>query len=277
VEWVSAAQPAGRGYLTVTVSGSALAGVARRVVAAGPACARSDLLRGAAATLAPWPNLAVAPTWRQAWREQAAAMTGRLAESAGAGPALLQGGERRTGGQPPGSAQQSPVAAAAAYHGTDPVRYRLARTLPDRVGRLAADGRAHYGEYAAVRLAHAEASSALRWAGELGTGGADPGGRLADLLGTAPERDLLGLLSWLPVRVAGAARRGRPGELPHFLEQVAAAWTACRLACPALPFGGSAAPREDEQAAARLLLAAAVAAALAAGLALAGIEATGRI
>ena len=38
--------------------------------------------------------------------------------------------------------------------------------------------------------------------------------RLAALLGSPAEQDLLGLLSWLPVRVAAAARRRRPDELP---------------------------------------------------------------
>ena len=76
---------------------------------------------------------------------------------------------------------------------------------------------------------------------------------------------------------AAAARRHRPGEVPRYLEQVAAAWTAGRLAGPALPFGGAAAPRDPALAAARLLLADAVRAVLAAGLALAGLPATDRI
>jgi arginyl-tRNA synthetase len=273
VEWLAAVQPTGGGYLTITVSGPALADTARRIVAAGPACARSDLLRGAAATVTPWPDLAAARTWRQAWQEQAAAMGGRLAEAAGAVPAPLAGGERGARGQPPSAATDYPVRAAADYHGVDVVRYRLARTLPGRVGRLDAEGDRQDSEYLAVRLAHAEAASVLRWAGELGVSRLDPGERLAVLLQAGAERELLGLLSWLPVRVAGAARRRRPAELPHFLEEVAAAWTACKLTCPALPFGGSAAPREPEQAAARLLLAAAVATTLAAGLALTGIQA----
>jgi arginyl-tRNA synthetase len=274
VPWLTAAQPTGDGYLTITVTPQALADIARRIVAAGPACARSDLLRGTSATVMPWPDPAAARTWRQAWQDQAAAMTGRLAGSAGA--ALTSGGERGPLAEPPSARAPSLVLAAAEYHGVDEVRYRLARTLPGRVGQLTLEGRSHYTEYAAVRLAHAEAASVLRWAVELGIGQLDPGDRLAGLLHTGPERKLLGLLSWLPARVAAAARR-RPGELPHFLEQVAAGWTACRLACPALPFGGSAAPRMPEQAAARLLLAGAVRAALAAGLALTGIRPTTRI
>jgi arginyl-tRNA synthetase len=277
VDWLVAAQPTGRGYLTITVNGRALAGIARRIVAAGPACARSDLLRGSAATVGPWPDPAVARTWLQAWQQQAAAMTGRLAECAGAAVTSRAGRERGARVEPPGTPERSPVRAAADYYGIDAVRYRLGRTLPGRVGQLASEGRQHYREHTAVQLAHAEAVSALRWAGELGISRPDPGDRLAELLRAAPERELVGLLSWLPVRVAAAARRQRQGELPHFLEQVADGWTACRLTCPALPFGGSAAPAEPELAAARLLLAEAVGVALAAGLALTGIEAMARI
>ncbi len=273
VPWLSAAQPTGDGYLTITVTSQALADVARRIVAAGPACVRSELLHGSPATVTPWPEPAAARTWRQAWEDQAAAMTGKLAEAAGAAVTSLPERERGTGAEQPGPR----VLAAVDFYGVDAVRYRLARTLPGRVGQLTLEGRSHYTEYAAVRLAHAEAASVLRWAGELGIGQLDPGGRLAALLHTGPERELLGLLSWLPVRVAGAARRQRPGELPHFLEQVAAGWTACRLECPALPFCGSAAPRTPEQAAARLLLVSAVRAALAAGLALTGIVPATRI
>jgi arginyl-tRNA synthetase len=280
VDWLIAARPAG-GFLTITVSGRALAANARRIAAAGPACARSELLRGSIATPAPWPDPAEARTWRQAWEDHAAAMTGRLAESAGAVVTSVTERERGTRAESPGPPDPSPVRAATEYHGADAVRYRLARTLPGRVGQLGAEGRRHYGEYGAVRLAHAEAASVLRWAGELGIARPDPGDpladRLADLLAAGPERELLGLLSWLPVRVAAAARRRRPGELPHFLERVAAAWTECRLTCPALPFGGSAAPAGPDLAAARLLLASAAVAALAAGLSLTGVEATDRI
>jgi arginyl-tRNA synthetase len=88
---------------------------------------------------------------------------------------------------------------------------------------------------------------------------------------------MLGLLSFLPVRVAAAARRGRPDELPRYLEQVSAAWLACRQAAPALPFGGRAAASEAHVVSSRLLLAEAVAAALAAGLALTGIPARDRL
>jgi arginyl-tRNA synthetase len=90
------------------------------------------------------------------------------------------------------------------------------------------------------------------------------------LLCSVAERTLLGLLAWLPVRVAAAARRHRPDELPGYLETVAAAWLTVWQVAPALPFGGQAAPADSATTGARLLLARAVGAVLAAGLALTG-------
>jgi arginyl-tRNA synthetase len=275
-DWVLTAAATGPGYLTITITGRALASVAARIAAAGPACARTAELSGTAAALPPWPDLRATPTWRQAWQEQADAMAGRLAEAAGASGTECQGRERGVSGPPPAPAARSPVAAAAAYVGADAVRYRLARTLPGRIGALTTVD-PQLDEYGAVQLAHAEAASVLRWAAELGLDRPEPARTATWLLDSAAERELLGLLAWFPVRVAAAARRARPAEVPHYLEQVAAAWTAFRLACPALPFGGSAAPREPALAQARLLLADAVATVLAAGLAFAGIAAAVRI
>lgn len=275
-DWILAAEATGPGYLTITITGRALASVAARIAAAGPACARTAELSGAAAALPPWPDLRAAPTWRQAWQEQADAMAGRLARAAGASATDREGRERGVSGPQPATGARSPVAAAAAYFGADAVRYRLARTLPGRVGALATVD-PQLDEYSTVQLAHAEAASVLRWAAELGLGRPEPGQTAAWLLDSAAERELLGLLAWFPLRVAAAARRTRPAEVPHYLEHVAAAWTACRLACPALPFGGSAAPPEPALTQARLLLAEAVATVLAAGLAFAGIEPAARI
>jgi arginyl-tRNA synthetase len=277
VPWIAAAGPAGDGYLTITVTGPTLAAVAGRIAAAGPACGRSDVLAGMATAIPPWPELASARTWRQAWADQASAMTARLAATAGASAAPDSGRERAAPGGPEIDPAHSPVRAAAEYFGVDEIRYRLARTLPGQAGHLTAAAPGSPGHYPSVRLAHAEAASTLRWAGELGIPGQCPDPDLAGLLGTRPERELLGLLSWFGVRIAGAARRHRPGEVPQYLEQVAAAWTAGRLASPALPFGGAAAPRDPAVAAARLLLAGAVRAVLAAGLVLAGLPASARI
>ncbi len=86
-------------------------------------------------------------------------------------------------------------------------------------------------------------------------------------------------MSWLPERVAAAARRRRPAELAAYLEHLAGAWLDCNQACPALPFRGAAAPAVGArtQAAARLGLADAARAALAGGLALLGVSAPDRI
>ena len=272
--WVRAAEPSGGGHLTVTVSASALAAVAPRMAAAGPACARSVILSGTQAVILPWPDLARARTWQQAWEEQAAAMTGRLAQAAGA--EIAQGAKRAAPRVPVQRRARSPVEAAAAYFGADVIRYELGRTLPGRVGQLGRKSAEPADHLALVQLAHAEAASTLLWATELGLR-PRAGEGLAGALDSPQEHSLLGLLSFLPVKVAAAARLRRPAELPRYLEQVARAWTDCQLTRPALPFRGQAAPADPAVAGARLMLADASRAVLAAGLALTGITASDRI
>jgi arginyl-tRNA synthetase len=280
IPWIEAAESASGGYLTITVTPQALAASAARMAAAGQACAQSTILRGTAATVRPWPDLAAARSWADAWQDQADTMTGRLAQSAGATVTITSEWER--GGLEPRPARdmRSPVYAAVAYRGASSVRYWLARTLPGAAAQLAgwSEPRAHAADpLYPVQQAHADAASTLRWAAELELDSLDPGERLADLLIAPVEQELLGLLSWLPVRVAAAARRHRPDEVPRYLERVAAAWLECTQAAPALPFGGTAAPSEPELASARLVLADAARAALAAGLTLTGITATDRL
>jgi arginyl-tRNA synthetase len=277
--WVQAAEPAGDGYLTITVTTRALAASAAQMAAAGAACAQSSILRGTAAVVRPWPDLAAAASWPQAWQDQADTMTGRLAQAAGATVTITSEWERGGLGIRPVRDRQSPVYAAVAYLGASSVRYRLARTLPGNAAQLAelSEPRARTADpLYAVQQAHADAASTLRWAADLQLERADLGERLAEFLTTPAELELLGLLAWLPVRVAASARRHRPDEVPRYLEQVAAAWQACKQGAPALPFGGSAAPDEPERASARLVVADAVRAVLAAGLALTGITATER-
>ncbi len=276
VPWVRAARPAAAGYLTVTVTHSRLAGVAGRMVAAGQACAHSTTLRGTAVTIAPWPDLAAAQNWPRAWREQADAMTGRMSQAAGADAASA--GERgpRSVVVP---ASDSPVGTAVAWFGESAVRYSVARTLPGRAGRLAwqlRPGIRMPAAVTAIRVAHADAASNLRWAADLRIERAGVADDVAEALSGAAELRLLGLLSWLPPTVASAARRSRPDELPRYLDELAAAWTTCRQESPALPFGGRAARRGDV-AGARLLLADATRTVLAAGLALTGIDAADRL
>ena len=285
VPWIEAVTASGDGYLTVTVTQQALAASAAQMAAAGQACANSAILRGTSTTIRPWPDLAAARSWQHAWQLQADAMTSQLAQAAGAAATDHSGRERASAGTQPSRTTRSPVFDAVAYFGSDSVRYRLARTRSGHWLRPASLGITSTGTTKTpmadplypVQQAHAAAASALRWAADLGLEPAEIPDGLGRQLSSPAERDLLGLLSFLPVRVAAAARRRRPDELPRYLEQVSAAWLACRLHAPALPFGGRAAPLGPDQTGARLMLARAVAAVIAAGLALTGIAAPDRL
>ena len=282
-DWIEAAGSTGAGYLTITVTHRALALSAARMAAAGPGCATSVILRNTLSTSWLWPDLAAARSWQHAWRLQADAMISHLALAAGASPAVPSGRERASTPAPPHHGTRSPVADAVAYFGSASVRYRLGRTMPGgqpwpvSPARLMRPGSHLADPLYPVQEAHAAAASTLRWAGALGLEPAGPAEWLGRRLSAPSERALLSQLSFLPVRVAAAARRHRPDELPHYLEQVSTAWLACRLQAPALPFGGRPAAADPEVSSARLVLAAAVAAVLAAGLALTGIDARDRL
>ena len=119
------------------------------------------------------------------------------------------------------SSLADPVAAAIAYAGADAVRFALARTppggpVPDPqiIARHVLANPAY-----AVRYAHVAAAAVLRWAAALGT---RPAGFRPRLLAGPEELALLDALSWLPERVAMAARRGRPDEFAGYLEELAA-------------------------------------------------------
>jgi arginyl-tRNA synthetase len=269
---VAAAEPTGGGYLTIAVTARALGHAVARL-AAGPAAGQSTILAGTTAAVPPWPDLAVAADWPRAWQEHAAAMTGRLATCAGAEPIPVMTAERAP--RPHAADNPQPtVAAAVAWYGVPVVRYGLARTAPGQagqLGRLLAAGTAGADPLYPVWQAYTSATSVRRWADDLGLAADDRAEQLGDVLCSAAERTLLGLLLWLPVRVAAAAARRRPDELPGYLEAVGAAWLAVRQAAPALPFGGRAAAADPATRAARLVLADAVAAVLAAGFELAGV------
>jgi hypothetical protein len=354
--WITSAEPTGAGYLTIGVSAAALAAVAVRTTQAGSACVRSDALQSVSRPVPPLPELTAALSWRHAWRDQAAALAGRLAEAPGAtvlppddGPPTIgapapnpAAGDAPARDMPAGNpadgnpAVGSTVADAVEFAGADAVRYWLARLPAARVGILdravsvtsdparpltrapnarapharapnarapdarapdarapgarapagapnarAPDARALEGEpfwappflvrdLAAVRFAAADAAATGRWAAELGLARLEPPLE-AGQLGQPAESTLLTELSWLAERVAGAARRRQPDELPRYLERLAGAWLDVRESCPALPFGGRAAPGGPAGTSARLWLAAATATALAAGLDLVGI------
>jgi arginyl-tRNA synthetase len=279
--WITVAEPTGAGYLSIGVTAAALAAVAVRIRQAGPACVRSDALRSVSRPVPPLPDLAAALSWRQAWRDQAAALAGRLAEAAGATVLTPVDGPPPIG--PPardGPASGATVADAAEFVGADAVRYWLARRPAARAGALGVrrlEAQPYSappylsGNLAAVRFAAADAAATGRWATELGLARVEP--LEAGHLGQPAEIALLSELSWLAERVAGAARRRQPHELPRYLEQLAGAWLDCRENCPALPFGGRGAPGTATGISARLWLAEAAATALAAGLDLVGIRA----
>jgi arginyl-tRNA synthetase len=300
VAWITAARVTGGGYLTITVTEAHLAGLPARVVAAGAAVARSDALAGTSLRAPRNTDLGAAPTWEHAWREQRAALTGKLAAAAGAAIAFSDR-ERTPARAPSGAGGAGIVGTAIAYHGADAVRYALGRTSagdPVPIERQLAQPLDLGNPFVAVRYAHADSASTMRWAAELGTGtegqpaaglGAmstsQPSAGLATMSADQPtpgrsllpeELALADAISWLAERVAAAARRRRPADLAAHLEVLAGAWLRCRESCPALPFQGAAA-LPPPAIAGRLELAAATSVALAAGLDLLGVSAPGRM
>jgi len=273
-DWIAATSVAGGGYLTVTVTHQALAALAVRIPAAGPACAASDALCGTEVAAPDADDPACAATWEEARQHVAAAVTGRLAEAAGATVGI-----RGLPGRPPPPAQAAP-AAAVAFAGTDAIRYALARARPAGAGSIDARRCVRNdvsNPFFAVRYAHADAASVLRWAADLGVDRGPAGELRPERLAHPSERRLLDLMSWLPERTVSAARRRRPDVLTRYLERLGRAWLETREDCPALPFGGRAAPRDDAGSAARLWLAAAAETALGTGLRLLGVTAPQRL
>jgi arginyl-tRNA synthetase len=298
--WIAAAAPAGAGYLTVTVTRDALASLAVRIARAGPACAASDALHGRTVPAPPPADLAAAPGWPQARAALAAELTARLAATAGAtvpfaaersvapppsphpaadpqpnpDPAAIDAAGPQLGPDPAAidaaGPQLGPVAAAIDYAGVDAVRFALARMPPTGVAsgpRAAVIARHILANPAyAVRYAHAAAAAVLRWAAALGT---SPAGFRSRLLAEPGELALLDALSWLPERVAMAARRGRPDEFAGYLEELA----ACTIDTMDTTGFTTISSISSE----RLWLADAARTALAAGLGLLGISAPGRL
>ncbi|MGD0063115.1 MAG: DALR anticodon-binding domain-containing protein [Streptosporangiaceae bacterium] len=298
--WIAAAAPAGPGYLTVTVTNDALTRLAVRIVRAGPACAASDALRGRTVPAPPPADLAAAPSWPRARATLAAELIPRLAAAAGATvplaaersvvpppspppaadpqpgpvPQALDTGTPAagpaSGALDTGSPQLGPVAAAIEYAGADAVRFALARMPPtgaDAGPQAAVIARHVLANPAyAVRYAHAAAVAVLRWATALGT---RPAGFRPCLLAEPGELALLDALSWLPERVAMAARHGRPDEFAGYLEELAA-----RTIDTMNTTGFTTMSSISSE---RLWLADAARTALAAGLGLLGIGAPGRL
>ena len=279
----------GGGYLSITVTPDTLAWLAVRIAQAGPGCAASLALRGTRVTAPREARLASARDWADAWQRLATEQAGRLAEAAGADVTWTA----PTAGEP------GPVARAVAYAGEDAVRFSLSRLAsrplrrPPQLpgpgldpGAMAAQ---HLGNPAyAVRYAHAHAASALRQAADLGLPGPDAERFQPCLLAHPSEQVLLDAMSWLPERVAGAARRRQPHVVAAYLEDLAGRYFDWQEACPVmrpgsvpprppdLPRGGGPPPGE-ELIQARLQLASAARTALGTGLGLLGIAAPGRM
>jgi len=262
--WIAAADVTGPGYLTVTVTRDALAGLAVRIARAGPACAASDALHGRTVHGPAGADLTAAPDWPSARAALAAQLTGRLAAAAGA---TVTCDAERSVAPPPAPA--SPVPGAVAYAGLDAVRFALARMPPGGVPPRAAVIARHVLDNPAyaVRYAHAAAAAVLRWAA--GSGIPGPGGFQPRLLAEPGELALLDALSWLPERVAMAARRGRPDEFAGYLEELAAR-TIDTMSTTGFTTISSISSE-------RLWLADAARTGLAAGLALLGVDAPERI
>jgi arginyl-tRNA synthetase len=215
--WIATAEITGPGYLTVTVTHDALAALAVRIPQAAEACAASEALRG---YIVPAPPHITPATWPQAQAALAAQLTPRLAAAAGA--TIIFDAERSSVSPTPDPlTPNSPVAAGIAYAGADEVRFALARMPPGGVPPDPAVVARHVlaNPAYAVRYAHAAAAAVLRWAAALGTG---PAGFRPGLLAEPGELALLDALSWLPERVAIAARRARPDEFAGYLEELAA-------------------------------------------------------
>jgi arginyl-tRNA synthetase len=293
---IARAEVNGPGFITVTVTPEALAALPDRVVAAGPGCAASDALRGVRIGAPPAGDPLAEPTWEKARAALAPQLTARLAAAAGATAALHEDVERSLSSPPKKqlavvgeamdrstSEKEAPAASplppetelsrAVAWAGADAVRFSLARAVPGRPLRVDREIIARHvlGNPAyAVRYAHARAASGVRWAANsrpitLGRP-AVPRHPLAH----QAELVLLDALSWLPERVAVAARRGRPDEFARYLEELASA-TVAALICAGYPANARVAGTD------RLAMAEAARTGLAAGLGLLGVGAPGRL
>jgi arginyl-tRNA synthetase len=288
---ISAIRVTGDAYLSLTVTPDTLAGLAVRVTEAGPGCAHSLGLQGVRVTAPRDAELSRAPDWTDARERLTAELTGRMAEAAGAEVTWTP---PRPGESGPGDRAGGPVAEAIAYAGEDTVRFAVSRLAsgvprpsgPDLdPGPLAAQ---HLGNPAyAVRYAHAHAASALRQAADLGLPGPDAERFQPCLLAHPSEQVLLDAMSWLPERVAGAARRRQPHVIAAYLEELASRYLDWQEACP-VAGPGSIRPRPDPQPAgrlpagreliqARLQLASAARTVLGTGLRLLGIAAPSRM
>jgi arginyl-tRNA synthetase len=247
----------GGGYLSLTLTPDTLARLAVRISQAGPGCARSQAMDGVRVSAPRDARLASARDWADAWPRLTAEQGGRLAEAAGAEVTWVPLLPEKNA---PGEC--GPVAEAVAYAGEDAVRFALSRLAGGPASRLPrahepglaprAMAAQHLGNPAyAVRYAHAHAASALRQAADLGLPELDVERFQPRLLAHPSERVLLDAMSWLPERVAGAARRRQPHVVAAYLEDLASRYLDWQEACPVMR-PGSVPPGPDPRPAGRL-------------------------
>jgi arginyl-tRNA synthetase len=279
----------GGGYLSLTLTPDTLARLAVRISLAGPGCARSQALDGVRVSAPRGSELAAARDWADAWQRLTAEQSGRLAEAAGAEVTWVPPVPKKNGPGDCGPGDCGPVAEAVAYAGGDAVRFALSRLASGPARRpprshepeLAPQTMAaqHLGNPAyAVRYAHAHAASALRQAADLGLLELDVERFQPCLLAHPSERVLLDAMSWLPERVAGAARRRQPHVVAAYLEDLAGRYFDWQEACPVMrPGSVLSRPLGGELTQARLQLASAARTALGTGLQLLGVTAPGRM
>ena len=277
-EWIARVEVTGPGYLTITVTPEALAGVADTVTAEGPGCVTSDALAGDTVPAPPAGDPLSASTWEKAKTALAAQLTASLAAAAGATVAGLAATERKRLTLPAHAVSPgSPVPAAVSFAGRDAVTFTLARAIPGRPLRIDQEiiARRVLGNPAyAVRYAHARAASGLRWAAA-SAGETTSSSSIAGSGGSSSREILLDALSWLPERVATAARRGRPDEFARYLEDLANVTLDVLSSASHQGSAGrdwAAVPGSD-----RLTLARAARTGLAAGLGLLGVSAPERL
>jgi DALR anticodon binding protein len=268
--WIAEAAAAD-GYLSIGVTEEALTGLAVRIPAAED-CARSEILLGMSVVVPP-PCPLTALGWEEARLWLAAEITGKLAVEAGAEILITE----RLAPANCDTAGATSIQTIVSYAGLDAVKYALISQDHIQPGPRVPVRQHLDNSLYAVRYAHAHAVSTLRQAADLGLGRGEAGEVAPRLLSQPQERALLGAMSWLPERVAWAVRRGRPGEFARYLEELASTYHDCRESCPALPFGGSGAPRGEGTLRARLWLVTAARTAIATGLGLLGIDAPARL
>ena len=262
--WIATAEITGPGYLTVTVTHDALAGLAVRIARAGPACAASDALRGRTAPGPAGADLAAAPDWPSARAALAAELTARLAAAAGATVTFYRRTDRRSSPPPPPHPSPRPSPTRGATRSGS--RWPGCRRAASRRRRRSSRGTC----WAIPPMLFGTRMPPLppccagppRW-------DPDQTGSSRACSRHPTELALLDALSWLPERVAMAARRGRPDEFAGYLEELAA-----RTIDTMSTTGFTTIPSISSE---RLWLADAARTGLAAGLGLLGVGAPERI